>query len=324
MSFSYELKKELINIIPKSESSFLSELSAIIRTCAEIKLKQGKFLIVINSEYSELYQKINTILETLYGFSVELEISEDESVFHGFRYEIKIDSAHSIQVLEDCGIVYYDDEHNIQFEAGIDKYIVMDEEDKKSYIRGAFIGCGTSSIVLTVKDKLNTKKNAGYHLEFVFTSEKYANDFSYLLADFDILGKKVERKHSYVVYLKEAEFISDLLALMGANKMVLKLNNEVVFRSLRNQVNRQNNCETGNISKVVNASIKQVLAIQTISETVGLETLPQILQEVAMLRLANQEESLDELVKLSATPITKSGLNHRFRKIIQIANTLKK
>ena len=115
---------------------------------------------------------------------------------------------------------------------------------------------------------------------------------------------------------------SDLLALVGANQSVLNLSNELVTRELRNKVNRQVNCINANINKTVEASLKQVEAINTIISTVGLESLPEDLQEVAVLRLANPEESLEELLKLSTIKLTRSGLNHRFRKILKIAKEL--
>lgn len=125
-----------------------------------------------------------------------------------------------------------------------------------------------------------------------------------------------------MLYIKDVNTIQDLLALMGANKCVLDLSNEIVTRELRNKVNRQVNCINANINKTVEASLKQVNAINTIINTIGLESLPEDLQEIAVLRLANQEESLDELIKLSTIQLTRSGLNHRFRKLIKIASTL--
>jgi hypothetical protein len=322
VSFSYEARKELAQLTIENECCYLAELSAIIRTSGEIKLAQGKFLVVIKTEIAELYDKVNKILEKSYGLSVDLEISEDESYFYGLKYEIKIGKEHAYQILKDCGIIYLNSEHQTQFNSGIDKYLVMDECCKKAYIRGAFIGRGTSSIIISNETMEYIKANSGYHLEFVFSSDQLALDFAHLLSEFNIISKKVKRKSSYIVYLKEADAISDLLALMGANKAVLRLQNEVILRSLRNKLNRQNNCETGNITKVVNASINQINAIKVIDEVIGLEELPSTLQDVAMLRLANPEESLDSLVKLSKTPISKSGLNHRFRKLIKIAKDL--
>ena len=124
------------------------------------------------------------------------------------------------------------------------------------------------------------------------------------------------------MYLKDASQVSDLLALVGAYNSVLELQNELAVRELRNKVNRQTNCLNANISKTVEASLKQLDAINVIENTIGLDSLPSDLQEVALLRLANTEESLDELLKLSKIKLTKSGLNHRFRKIIKLAKEL--
>ena len=142
------------------------------------------------------------------------------------------------------------------------------------------------------------------------------------MAEFGIIAKLVQRKSSYVLYFKEAELIKDLLALMGANQSVLALAAEMITREKRNQVNRQVNCINANISKTVEASLKQVAAINTIISTIGLESLSEELQEVAMLRLANPEESLDELLALSTIKLSKSGLNHRLNKLIRIAKEL--
>ena len=131
------------------------------------------------------------------------------------------------------------------------------------------------------------------------------------------------RKNIYVLYIKDSESIKDLLALLGAFSSVFTLTNEMATRGLRNTINRQVNCINANISKTVEASLKQVEAINLINKKIGLDSLPEDLQEVAVLRLANQQESLDELLKLSTLKLTKSGLNHRFRRILKIAQILK-
>ena len=128
----------------------------------------------------------------------------------------------------------------------------------------------------------------------------------------------------FVIYLQDFEQIAELVGLMGAHKSFLELQNENAFRSVKNNVNRQNNCYSGNITKVVNASQNQLSAIKVIQETVGIESLDLELQTACYLRLANPEESLDNLVKLSTDGITKSGLYHRFQKIQKLATELKK
>ena len=126
-----------------------------------------------------------------------------------------------------------------------------------------------------------------------------------------------------MLYIKDSESIKDLLALLGATQCVLDLSDEMAKRDLRNTVNRQVNCINANINKTVEASMKQISAINLINSEIGLESLPDDLQEVAVLRLANPQESMEELLKLSTIKLTKSGLNHRFRRILKIAETLK-
>ena len=147
-------------------------------------------------------------------------------------------------------------------------------------------------------------------------------ELSHIISQFDIFAKLIERKNNYVLYIKDAENVSDLLALVGANNSVLILQNEIVKREFRNKINRQTNCLSGNISKTVEASMKQLAAIEKIDKKIGLESLPPDLEEVALMRLANPEEPLGTLLQLSNFPLTKSGLNHRLRKIISIANKL--
>ena len=164
--------------------------------------------------------------------------------------------------------------------------------------------------------------STGYHIEVSSKNHDFLSDLSSLLFEFGIMSKLITRKSTYVLYFKEAEAVKDLLALMGANQSVLALSVEISTREKRNLVNRQVNCINANISKTVDASLKQISAINTIISTIGLDSLSEELQEVAMLRLANPEESLDELLQLSSIKLSKSGLNHRLNKLLKIAKEL--
>ena len=126
-----------------------------------------------------------------------------------------------------------------------------------------------------------------------------------------------------MLYIKEAELIKDFLALLGADNSVMALSNEMIIREKRNQINREVNCINANISKTVDASMRQIEAINVIISTIGIESLDDQLQEVAFLRMANPEESLDGLLSLSTLQLSKSGLNHRLNKLIKIAKELK-
>ena len=196
----------------------------------------------------------------------------------------------------------------------------FEDDARRSFVKGVYIGCSTSSIKFS--EGAHKTEATGYHLEFVSKNHEFLLEFSSILASYNIIGKIFERKSDFVFYLKEVNAIIDLLALVEANQSVLELNNELATRELRNKVNRQVNCINANINKTVEASLRQVEAINTINSTIGIESLPEDLQEVAVLRLANQEESLDELIKLSTIKLTRSGLNHRFRKLIKIAKEL--
>jgi len=186
--------------------------------------------------------------------------------------------------------------------------MLADECCQKAFIHAMFIGCGAISL------------NNGYHCEFSINNQQLADQLHETLCKCWFCPKESVRKNVTVLYFKGGEQISDLLVYLGATKAVFELQNVMVERSVRNSVNRQTNCISANIDKVVDASNKQLEAIKTIEEIAGLESLPPKLKEVALLRKENPSESLDELVSLLNQSVTKSGLNHRFRKIINIAN----
>ena len=165
--------------------------------------------------------------------------------------------------------------------------------------------------------------STGYHMEFASKNELFLQGLQEVLTKFEIFARIVKRKNLYILYVKDANEVSNILALIGAYNAVFSLQNEIAVRELRNKVNRQTNCVNANINKTVEASIKQNDAISTIVSKLGLEELPQNLQDVALLRMANPEESLDELVKLATFPITKSALNYRLTKLIKLAEKLK-
>ena len=319
-NFSYDLKKEICEKPILSDEQALSELSAIIKSCGEIRLKQNNRLIVLATEFDRLIDRVNKLLTFLYKeTATESRIIE----YKRDRLEIIFPLEISEKILIDTEVMFYDEEKYLCLNSGISKYIIATDEQMRAYIQGAILGCFTSNIVLSEENDDKTAKNSGYHCEFVFNSETMSQDFSELLSQYDILPKKFARKNDYVVYIKDFEQVCLLLETLSTPKCYLKLKDENTIREVRNQVNRQNNCILANSTKTVNASVKQLENIKIISETIGIEKLEEPLQEVCYLRLANPEESLDDLVKLSMSKITKSGLYHRFKKIEKIANELK-
>ena len=190
--------------------------------------------------------------------------------------------------------------------------LLQNEECIRSFIRGAFIGGGSIS---------DPGKN--YHMEFVTNNEDFAKSLKDLINKLGFNCKVVSRKNNFVVYLKESEQISDLLSIIGAHNALLSLQNTKIVKAMRNNVNRIVNCETANLSKTVNASVRQIENIKLIQDTIGISSLPENLQEIARIRLECEDMTLKELGEMLEPPIGKSGVNHRLRKIEDIANDLR-
>ena len=318
MSFSRQSKEEILKTDIEDEAAALSFLSGLIHSCGEIEKKNNKIFIKIISDVEKLFGFCQKIIKRLYGDDVEAEVGENYNINKNTFYEISFEVEKFKRLFMDIGIIDFSD--GLSFNFDIDKNLLLEDDTKRAFIKGVYIGASTSSIKLSSDTYQSC--GSGYHMEFVSQSHKFLLDFSSILAEYNIIGKIFERKNSFVLYIKDVNTIQDLLALVGANESVLNLSNEIITRELRNKVNRQVNCINANINKTVEASLKQVAAINTIINTIGLDSLSEDLQEVAVLRLANQEESLDELLKLSTIKLTRSGLNHRFRKLLKIAKTL--
>ena len=186
------------------------------------------------------------------------------------------------------------------------------ENLKKAFIRGSFLGSGS------INDP-----NKKYHIEISLENKEYANILKNIMNEFDITFKELERKSSYSLYSKDGEEISKFLALIGASKAVINFEEIRVIRDIRNNVNRKVNCETANLNKTVNAAVRQIEDIKFIYKSKAEDKLSDSLKEIANLRMENPDISLVELGKLLKEPIGKSGVNHRLKKIQEIANELR-
>lgn len=183
---------------------------------------------------------------------------------------------------------------------------------KRAYIRGAFLAVGS----------LNAPEKH-YHLEFICPDKPCATALKHVIACFGISAKITERKSHYIVYLKEGENIVDLLNIMGAHRSLMKFENARILKDMRNNVNRAVNCETYNLTKTAQSAAKQINDINAIANARGLGCLSEQLQEVARLRLLHNEASLKEIGEMLSPPVGKSGVNHRLRKISEIAQNLR-
>ena len=203
----------------------------------------------------------------------------------------------------------------LMFQSHIADEIKQSDEKTRAYLRGAFLASGS----------VNNPETSRYHLEISSIYEEHNQDICDLLNQFDLNARTLERRNGYITYLKGAEKIADFLTLIGATNSMLKFEDVRIVRDMRNSVNRLVNCETANMNKTIDAASKQIENIHFIETTVGLQSLPEKLQEIAELRIQNPEISLKELGEMIPSGvISKSGINHRIRKINDFADNLRK
>lgn len=321
MSFAREARIEVINSLCQNECCKLAELSAIVHSSGELNINGGQISVVIKTDMQQIYGIVNDTLKRLYGDFAEITLDEDLNINKSVRYIITIPPSCSKEVLFDCGIARINPQGNFELIKGIDEHIIESPCCALSYIKGVFITSSTAGIKIFEGGADESRKFSGYHLEFIFREEEFADDFSALLFSQGITSKKSKRKNLFVLYIKEAEQLSDLLAMVGAFKSVLKLQNEITVRQVRNNINRQNNCFSANVEKTATAAMKQIAAIEKIKRIKGLGGLPDSLIRLCELRLAHPEESIEGLAKLMGG-VTKSGVNHQLRKLIKMAEDL--
>ncbi|WP_096156660.1 MULTISPECIES: DNA-binding protein WhiA [Bacillus] len=308
MSYASETKKELTTIEVK-DCCAKAELAALIRMNGALSFSNKKIILDIQTENAAIARRIYTLTKKLYDVRVELLVRKKMRLKKNNVYIVRYaEQAQSIltelQILKD----------GFTFVRDISPTLIEKKCCKRSYLRGAFLAGGS----------VNNPETSSYHLE-VFTLYKEHNDsLCELMNTFQLNSKTLERKKGFINYLKEAEKIVELLNIMGAHQALLKFEDIRIVRDMRNSVNRLVNCETANLNKTISAAIRQVENIRYIDESAGLQILPDKLREIAELRVTYQDVTLKELGEMvSSGTISKSGINHRLRKIDEIADKLR-
>lgn len=305
MSFSSIAKAEICRTAAVGECCELSELCALIHTAGSVRISGGVFSLRIDTESPAVARRAFLLIKNLYGVHSVTQMHTNQ-LKRNHIYSLTVDRAAARMVAMDVGIM---GDEGIGF--GGDTPFSGKRCCKIAFARGAFLGGGSVT---------NPEKR--YHLEFVCGQKEFASVLLNILGELGILAKMIQRSKSHVVYLKEGDAIVTLLTMIGAHTSILGIENIRVLKSVRNNVNRKVNCETGNLTKTVNASIKQQECIAYISAHMGLECLSAPLREAAEARISNPEATLEELtVMLGAA--SKSGVNHRLRKLCSIAEQLK-
>ena len=312
MSFSTETKNELARIMPEDLRYREAELSGIAKLSGTIQIAGYKKInLKISTELNSIARKVFKILKSDYKINTNIVVNKNQMLKRNNSYVLTVTSdMGSENLMRSLGLLQQDE--GFFTSNKIPSWVLEDEECKKAFIRGAFLGGGSIS---------DPEKN--YHLEFVVSNEDFAENLMELINSLGFNSKIVGRKNSYVVYLKESEQISDLLSHIGGFQALLSLQNTKILKQMRNNVNRIVNCETANLSKTVNAAVRQVENIKLIEKKMGISKLPKSLQQIALLRVENEDLTLKELGELLSPPISKSGVNHRLKKIEDIANELR-
>ena len=323
MSFSLDVKSEICKQQVDAENAFALLCGAILSSGSLVLTAKG-ITFTISSENPVFIDFFKSILKSYYPSATYSELVENVNFKQKERIELKIDQENGRQILTELGIISFSVDGNMQINRLGAKHLTIEEQSKISFIKGMFLGCGSVSIPehIDVNDFSKNVKNSGYHMEWNVQSKEQAEYIIDLLSSFDIICRNVQRNDSHVVYLKESESISLLLGVFGAHKALLTLENERAGREMRNLVNRQSNCINANIDKSINTALKQLEAIETIMRTIGIENLPENLQEVALARLANPEGSLSEISEVLQVKVSKGAISQRFKKIMEIAKEI--
>lgn len=311
MSFSLEIKEELETRIDTAKHCQIAEFAAIMAFCGKVGRRTGGLMgLELTTENEVVRRKVVELAIKAFSaseesFEVEYE-GKNNRIINIFINDEKL-IAKILMAIKWC-----DDNFTVVEPVFVNHRIIQKECCKRAFIRGAFLAAGSIS-----------DPNKSYHYEIVCEYEEDAVQMQELLKFFNLDAKIIQRKRNYVTYIKEGNNITDVLNIMGAFVSQMKLYNVMILKGMRNDVNRKVNCETANLNKTIEAAVKQIRDIEYVRDTVGLESLSDGLREVAEIRLKNPDMKLKDIGELLNPPVGKSGVNHRLRKISELAQKLR-
>lgn len=307
MSYASEVKKELTGITVH-EKNARAELMALIRMNGSIGLANHAMILNVQTESPAIARRIYSLIKQLYKVESDILVRKKMKLKKNNTYVVRL-RHHAQEILGDLAIL-----DGFQIKERVPLDLLTDDLMIRSYLRGAFLAGGS----------VNNPETSRYHLEIYSLYEEHNEMIAEMINLYNLNARTTNRRSGYIVYLKEAEKIANFLQLIGATTSMLEFENIRIVRDMRNSVNRLVNCENANMDKVANAANRQVENIMLIEATVGLSSLPEKLRAIAETRLAHQEVSLKELGTLvPGGPISKSGVNHRLRKLNAYADELR-
>ncbi|WP_409343946.1 DNA-binding protein WhiA [Paenibacillus sp. MBLB4367] len=307
MSFAAQTKKEL-TLIETDVCCEKAELSAMIRMNGTVQLTNQKVVLDISTENAAIARRIYSLIKKRFQIHTELLVRKKMRLKKNNVYIVRVPN--QVQtILADLSIV----SEGFQFTPGIEKGIIRNPCCKRAYLRGAFMAGGS----------VNNPEGSSYHLEIASMYEEHCQALVKLANRFDLNARFIERKKGFIFYIKEGEKIIEFLSLIGAHQALLRFEDVRIMKDMRNSVNRIVNCETANLNKTIGAAVRQIDNIRLLQKEVGLENLPDKLREVAEIRLMHPDINLKEVGDLLKGSVSKSGVNHRLRKIDEMAERVR-
>jgi DNA-binding protein WhiA len=310
MSFSADAKSDVARIIPNSKCCQLSELLALIKMDGSIKISAEEDIdLYFMTENAAVARKIIKLIKLLFDLSLDIAVQRKTKLKKNNVYIVRVPpQAGSKKILSVLGIRIKKNDYKESWQnEGIKKACC-----RKAYLRGAFLGGGSVS-----------NPEATYHLEIITKNPYHADLLLRIMEKVGLSPKKTRRKKFEVIYLKESEQIINFLSIIGAHTALLEIENQRILKEVRNNVNRLVNCETANMNKSIDTGLRQVDNIKFLMDKLGDDHFPETLKEIATLRLDFPEMSLKELGQCLDPPMTKSGVNHRLRRLEEMAEGYK-
>lgn len=307
MSFAAQTKKEL-TMVEASDCCEQAELSALIRMNGSVQVSNKKIVLDISTENAAIARRIYSLLKKHFHIHTELLVRKKMRLKKNNVYIVRI-PARVEEILQELKIA----SEGFIFHPGINPELTRKNCCKRAYLRGAFMAGGS----------VNNPEGSSYHLEIASMYEEHCKALVDLANEFHLNARCIERKKGFIFYIKEGEKIIELLSIIGAHQALFKFEDVRIMRDMRNSVNRIVNCETANLNKTIGAAVRQIDNIKLLQKEVGLENLPEKLREVAEVRLAHPDMNLKEVGELLKGTVSKSGVNHRLRKIDELAEKIR-
>ncbi|UNC90789.1 DNA-binding protein WhiA [Candidatus Contubernalis alkaliaceticus] len=313
MSFSFRVKNELARINFKGNCCLKAELTAFIHMNGSLQITHSEIALVVHTENPAVARRIFLFFKKIFAVNSHLLVKKKTRLKKNNMYLVKISGKEMVQeILLSLKIITREQDLS-GFNKKIAGEIIGKKCCRRAYLRGAFLSRGSIS-----------NPDTSYHLEIGAEYEEQAGEINFLLESFDIEGKVIPRKSSYLVYLKDSHKILELLNVIGAHQGMFYFENVRILKEMRNNINRLVNCDTANLNKTVTAAVNQLESIRNISLEIGFENIPNSLRQVAELRIKYPQATLQELGEMFTPPLSKSGVNHRMRKLEKMSKNIKK